>query len=176
VDKAYYLDLAYRACASNRIDRVAQAVGALSVTPPDRGRHDTTRATKGFQALAEGTVVRRQVIDARPGYALYSLQTESGRPRHLLQAYSKHQGEGCFYVYSVFTDAAADWPAYYPLIRAMVANWVDLDGRSLGPPLPESDGLREEGNGGWSDEPWLRCPVSCTGPRDHHGLTNSATS
>jgi hypothetical protein len=72
----------------------------------------------------------------RRSYTLLSVRTELGRSRYLLQAFSKHHVEGYFFVYSVFTDA--DWPGYYPLIRAMVANWVDLDGRSLGLPLPES--------------------------------------
>jgi hypothetical protein len=89
------------------------------------------------EAAAGGlTLLRKQVVDARRSYAFFSGRSASGKTRDQVIVFSKNRGRGLFYVFSADTYAR-EWYRYYPLLRAMVNGWVDLEHRPLGMPLPD---------------------------------------
>lgn len=86
------------------------------------------------------SLLKQEILDDNTGYVFGVMSTESGKKRYLLQVFSKYAYNPSgkfFHVYSVFTDQA-DWEAYYPLIRAMLANWHALDNTPIAVSLPDT--------------------------------------
>ena len=88
-----------------------------------------TEFIKQSRKVPTYSLLKQQILDDNTGYVFGGSTMASNKKRYLLQVFSKyaHNPSGKFFhIYSVFTDQA-DWAAYYPLIRAMLAHWRALD-------------------------------------------------
>ena len=103
-------------------------------------RVPVTEFVKQSRTVPAYSLLKQQILDDNTGYVFGVSTMASGKKRYLLQVFSKyaHNPSGKFFhVYSVFTYQA-DWAAYYPLIRAMLAHWHALDNTPIPVALPDT--------------------------------------
>jgi hypothetical protein len=84
--------------------------------------------------LPTSSVLREEVVDPGHAYILYGLSGANGEHGYLLEVFAKDPDHGYFHTYSVI--AGAKMHDFFPIVKAMVAGWIDRRGRPLGPPLP----------------------------------------
>lgn len=86
--------------------------------------------------MPTAVVFEKQIIDIRHGFLFLNLEMDNGKERHLLILVSE-DSEGLVHRMLVYVYPE-NWETYYPIVQAMIENWVDPELSPLGMPLPEA--------------------------------------
>jgi hypothetical protein len=85
----------------------------------------------------DDSLILEEVVDRSRAFAILRVSTDSGEDLYVIEVFAWKETESLGYRLEAFT-AVDRWDEFYPILRLMVASWIDLEGHSLSVPLPES--------------------------------------